>query len=568
MKIFFASFFGVLAALFFLILIGIGFAGMSEEAPKIEPQTTLVLQLSGAIQDRPTSSLALLNELLDQPNTTSLTETLLALKAAADDDRVKALRIEMGLFDMGYASIQELRSAMKHLQDMGKPVVVYSKLYTQKAFYLARAAEKVYLPAPGMIEFSGLSTSPLYFKGALDKLGVKAHLIRGSDNIYKSAGEPFIADEMSDANRHQIEERLQSLYSGILEDLEADGVDTEALNQRITENPLFSAEEALAMGLIEGIQYTWPTGDDATEMMVEDYYHALEAPSAKKSIAVLIAEGDVQDGSGSDGVITDESMREAIEKIRKQKRIGAVVLRINSPGGSALASDMIWDALQNLAKEKPLVISMGDVAASGGYYIAVPGQTLFANPATITGSIGVFGLLFSAEDLLHNTLGVKSQPVGTHPLSTALQLDQAPSSAMLAVLQKNVDRTYTRFKAVVAEGRALAQSQVDSLARGHVYTGRDALRLGLIDQEGGFLQALSFAQDLAYPDEEAARIVFYPEDMDPLTQLLSSLGAKTQMWWNAWSHQGALKAFSQLQERVMDLQAWEGVQMRAQTLNL
>ena len=140
MKIFFASFFGVLAALFFLILIGIGFAGMSEEAPKIEPQTTLVLQLSGAIQDRPTSSLALLNELLDQPNTTSLTETLLALKAAADDDRVKALRIEMGLFDMGYASIQELRSAMKHLQDMGKPVVVYSKLYTQKAFYLARAA--------------------------------------------------------------------------------------------------------------------------------------------------------------------------------------------------------------------------------------------------------------------------------------------------------------------------------------------------------------------------------------------------------------------------------------------
>jgi protease-4 len=567
MKIFFSSFFGVLAAFLFLILVGVGLASIPSEEVGIESNTTLVLQLDGLIQDRPTSSMAFLDELLDQPLTLSLTETLLALDAAAEDERIEAVRIEMGLLDMGYASIQELRSAIHRLEAQGKPVHVYAKVYTQKMLYLARAASHLYIAPGGMVEFSGLSASPLYFKGALDKLGVQAHLIRGSDNIYKSAGEPFIAEEMSEANRRQIQERLQSIYAGILADLHRDHLDTAALDARIQANPLFSAEDALALGLVDEISYGWPADESEDWMNLADYYSALEEPSGKQKIAVIVAEGDVQDGSGSDGVITDGSLVAALDKVRDQKRIGAVVLRINSPGGSALASDMIWTAVAELAAEKPVIVSMGDVAASGGYYIAAPGQEIYASPATITGSIGVFGLLFSAEDLMHNTLGIKSQPVGTHPLASALQLDQAPSPAMLAVLQQNVDRTYGRFKDIVAAGRQLDRLQVDSIARGHVYTGSDALKLGLVDQEGGFLDALKRAHELA-GYSEPARIVFYPDDLDPLEEALAALGAKTQSAWQSRTWGASAQWLQKIQSEWNALQTYQGVQMRAQSLHL
>lgn len=567
MKIFFSSFFGVLAAFLFLILVGVGLASIPSEEVHIESNTTLVLHLDGLIQDRPTNSMALLDELLDQPSTLSLTETLLALDAAAEDDRIEGVRIEMGLMDMGYASIQELRGAIHHLEAQGKPVHVYAKVYTQKMAYLARAASHLYIAPAGLVEFSGLSAAPLYFKGALDKLGVKAHLIRGSDNIYKSAGEPFIAEEMSEANRRQIEERLQSIYGRILADLHGDGIDTAALEAHIASNPLLIAEDALALGLVDEISYGWPAEETEDWMDLSDYYAAMEEPSGKQKIAVIVAEGDVQDGSGSDGVITDGSLVAALDKVRDQKRIGAVVLRINSPGGSALASDMIWTAVAELAAEKPVIVSMGDVAASGGYYIAAPGQEIYASPATITGSIGVFGLLFSAEDLMHNTLGIKSQPVGTHPLASALQLDQAPSPAMLAVLQQNVDRTYGRFKDIVAAGRQLDRLQVDSIARGHVYTGSDALKLGLVDQEGGFLDALKRAHELA-GYSEPARIVFYPDDLDPLEEALAALGAKTQSAWQSWTWGASAQWLQKIQSEWNALQTYQGVQMRAQSLHL
>jgi len=339
------------------------------------------------------------------------------------------------------------------------------------------------------------------------------------------------------------------------------------LDARIQANPLFSAEDALALGLVDEISYGWPADESEDWMNLADYYSALEEPSGKQKIAVIVAEGDVQDGSGSDGVITDGSLVAALDKVRDQKRIGAVVLRINSPGGSALASDMIWTAVAELAAEKPVIVSMGDVAASGGYYIAAPGQEIYASPATITGSIGVFGLLFSAEDLMHNTLGIKSQPVGTHPLASALQLDQAPSPAMLAVLQQNVDRTYGRFKDIVAAGRQLDRLQVDSIARGHVYTGSDALKLGLVDQEGGFLDALKRAHELA-GYSEPARIVFYPDDLDPLEEALAALGAKTQSAWQSWTWGASAQWLQKIQAEWNALQTYQGVQMRAQSLHL
>ncbi len=567
MKIFFSSFFGVLAALLFITVLGLGLASLPGTKHSIEAHSTLILRLDGPVQDRPTHSMMRIEEFLGQPQTLSLTETLLALNAAATDERVDGIRIELGLIDMGYASIQELRQALHYLRDQGKDVQVYAKVYSQKMIYLARAAKTTRIAPGGLVEFSGLSVSPLYFKGALDKLGVKAHLIRGSDNIYKSAGEPFIADEMSEANRLQIQERLKSIYRGLLADLSAEGVDPSALDDRITENPLFSAEEAVEFGLIDHIGYGWPEEDPSTWMEVASYWAAFEPPSGKQKIAVLIAEGDVEDGSGSDGVITDGSLVEAIKSIRGEKRIGAVILRINSPGGSALASDMIWNAMEELAKEKPVIVSMGDVAASGGYYIAAPAQEIYASPATITGSIGVFGLLFSGESLMHETLGIQSQAVSTHPLAAALQLDQAPSASMLRIMQHQVDRTYDRFKEVVAHGRSMSPQQVDTLARGHVYTGIDARALGLVDQTGGFLDALQRAHDLAgYPS--SARVVFYPDDMDPLEEFLSAMTSKTHAAWQAWVMGPSARWMQHASDEWTRLQATQGIQMRAAQLAL
>ncbi|MDG1252114.1 MAG: signal peptide peptidase SppA [Schleiferiaceae bacterium] len=566
MKIFFSSFFGVISGLLFLVLLVIGLASIPSGKIEIAPKSTLVLDLNGVIQDRPTNSLALLSELLDQPEPLSLTQTLLAMDAARKDDRIEALHIHIGLFEMGYASIQELRTAIQALEAAGKPVSVQAKIYSQKAIYLARAASHVQIVPEGMVEISGLSASPLYLKGALDKAGIQAHLIRGSDNIYKSAGEPFIAEIMSEANRLQIQERLQSIWSQIHNDWVADGLDGDALETRLMVSPLFDAEEAKHFGLVDQISYTLNLDEEAESISVADYYRALEEPSARQSIAVLIAEGDVQDGNGSDGVITDGSLRKAIKKISKQKRVGAILLRINSPGGSALASDMIWGALSDVT-DKPIIVSMGDVAASGGYYIAAPAQEIYASPATITGSIGVFGLLFSGEQLMHEHLGIRSQPVGSHPFSTALQLDQAPSEAFMAIMQKNVDHTYDRFKNVVAQGRKMERQRVDSLAQGHVYSGRDALSLGLVDREGGFLAALGRARELAgYTND--ARIVFYPEDMDPIEEFINSLSSNINQSWSAWIGGPAQEWLNALQAEWAHLEQRQGIQMRAIDLNL
>lgn len=560
MKSFFASFFGAIAALLIIVLILIGIASFQDSTPEIDEGTTLVLRLDGEIRDQPESKIEFIDNILDSPQKLSFSEILLALNAAKKDDRIIDVRIEMGLLDIGYAKIQELRKAIHALESEGKTVSVFAKSYSQKMIYLARAASHVYMAPSGYIEFTGLSSSPLYFKDALDKFGVKAHLIRGSDNIYKSAGEPFIASEMSEANKTQIQERLQSILREIIRDLETDGVNIGPLKHRMEVNPIFSSNDALESGLIDEIRYGWPEGNN-TEMTLTDYWTAYELPSGVRKIAVIIAEGDVQDGKGSNGVVADETIIEIIEDVKADKRIGAVVLRINSPGGSAIASDMIWKSLSELSAIKPVVVSMGDIAASGGYYIAAPCNEIYASPTTITGSIGVFGLLFSAEELMHESLGIRSQAVGTNPFSTALQLDQEPSPDFLNLLQSNVDETYSRFKTVVAKGRGLNIEVVDSIARGHVYSGVDAKQLGLIDEFGGLLDAIQRAHDLAgYTDE--ARIVFYPNAKHPIERALGVLNSKSLLASQPLIEQNPAALAQSIADHWKDLQPFQGIQMR------
>ena len=486
MKVFFSSFLGVIAGLFFIFFITImaGVAIASSSSSKetgILEKSTLKISLDGVIEDRPDKANQLLAELIDQPTTLSLTEMLLSIEAASKDPKIEAIWLKMGLFEAGYASLQELRNALEKFQNEGKTIISSGKIYSQKAFYLASISDEKIIVPQGLMEISGLSSAPIYWKDAFDKLGVKAHLIRGNDNIYKSAGEPFIASKMSKANKEQTIARLNSLWSSIEKDIfESIPELSESKDwQNILNNqPLVQASDAINYGLMDHAIYpdsmkgflkhvlSHKVKDDQI-VGLSKYNKSLEKASGMSKIAVLIAEGNIVDGNGSGkGSVTDGGMGKAIKSIRKDKRIEAVILRINSPGGSALASDMIWNDISLLAQEKPVYVSMGNVAASGGYYIAAPCEKIYASPMTITGSIGVFGLLFSAEDLMHDKLGIKTQPVGTHPLSNLINIDNDLSESALSVLQNNVNKTYDRFKEVVSEGRKIDIKKVDSLAKG------------------------------------------------------------------------------------------------------
>ena len=542
MKVFFSSFLGVIAGLFFIlfisILIGVAASSSSTDI-EVSDNTTLQITLEGLIEDRPNSANQVLLELLDQPQSLSLTDMLVTLEAARIDPKIDAIWLKIGLFEAGYASLQELRNALKAFTDEGKKIISSGKIYTQKAYYLASVADEMIIAPQGVMEISGLSSAPIYWKDAFDKLGVKAHLIRGNDNIYKSAGEPFISSEMSSANREQTTARLNSLWSTIESDIFSsmpELSESSKWNDILNSQPLLQAEKAVQYGLIGHALYPDSVKGFLEKLLsheikkkqiigISEYKKSIKETSGAHKIAVLIAEGEIVDGKGgNDGSITDGGMAEAISAIRKDKRIEAVVLRINSPGGSALASDMIWQNISLLASEKPVYVSMGNVAASGGYYIAAPCKKIYASPMTITGSIGVFGLMFSAEELMHNKLGIKTQQVGTHPLSNLIAIDKGPSKEVLAVLQNNVNHTYDRFKTVVSEGRQIDLLKVDSLAKGHVYSGNDALEIGLIDEFGGLLDVI---EDVQATLDKPARLVFFPTQKDPLQEALKALKVKS-----------------------------------------
>ena len=380
-----------------------------------------------------------------------------------------------------------------------------------------------------MLVLNGLSASPTYFKGALDKLGVKAHLVRGSDNAFKSAGEPFIADSMSAANRLQYTELLGGIWSEVEAGIRASrrSINDSDWTHILNHEPLLTAERAQELALVDHLQYPdeWSVadwgGDEDGIISASDFYAMLEPSEADGLIAVLIAEGDVVDGSDAEA-IADFDFTEQVDALLERDDVQGVVLRINSPGGSALASDEIHRGVVRLADVYPVVVSMGGAAASGGYYMAAPADEIWAQPTTITGSIGVFGLLFSGEELLNGKMGIKSQPVATHPFANFPSLDRTPTASELAVVQTSVDRTYNRFKEVVAEGRGLDPAVVDSIARGRVYSGSKAQALGLVDELGGLADAITSCAEFA--ELSSYRVEHFTLDEEPWRRALRDFG--------------------------------------------
>ncbi len=567
MKQFFGALLGSIVGLFLLLALLVGLAvgaasSSDQEAITLSDNTVVHIELSGTLNEQPDEVDQFLATVLDEAPALSLYELLEVIHRASESKgKVTVLWLELGAVDASWAALTELRAALADAQKSGLKVVATSKGYDPKSYYLASVAKKIYLAPAGSVILNGLSASPLYFKGALDKLGVKAHLVRGSDNAFKSAGEPFIADRMSEANKMQYTQLLGELWSEIETSVRASrsAVSDSMWTQVLNKEPLVTAERALALGLVDVLEYPdqfnledWGGSEDGL-ISASDYASLATEETGSGVIAVVFAEGDIVDGSDANAV-ADYDFTETMEDLLERSDVKGVVLRINSPGGSALASDEIHRGVVRLTEAYPVVVSMGGAAASGGYYMAAPANEIWAQPTTITGSIGVFGLLFSGEELLNDKMGIKSQPVATHPFANFPSLDRSPSDQELALVQLSVDRTYSRFKEVVVKGRKLEASVVDSIARGRVYTGFRAKELGLVDALGGMQDAMASCAKLAKLKDY--RVELFPKNDEPWKQVLRDFGVSLR------SASLGMQLEAQFEQVRAKIQTYGGIQAR------
>lgn len=461
-----------------------------------------------------------------------LYDAINAIKHAKTDDRIKGIYIKLTPSGNGWATMQQLRAAIVDFKTSKKFVYAYGENISQGAYYIASAADSVYLNPVGDIELKGMATTIPFFKGTLDKLEIQPEIFYAGK--FKSATEPFRAYEMSPENRQQVSEFQADFWSEFLRAAaEHTKADTAMVNQWAVSGAIQFPQDAQRLKLVDGLLY-WDqveklirakTGtkeetddkekDEIKYVDIDNYAEHVRGKRKIKDerIAVLFAEGNIVDGGETDMYqVASKNMREQIRKIAKNDKIKAVVLRVNSPGGSALASEVILRELELLKQKKPLVVSMGDLAASGGYYISCKADSIFAMSNTITGSIGVFGMMFNAENMLKNKLGitfdeVKNAPYADFPTATRpLTADEG------ARMQRSIDNIYTIFKSRVAQGRRMTVDNVDSIAQGRVWTGSDALRIGLVDAIGDLDRAIASAAKLAKIDDY--QVSTYPEPVD------------------------------------------------------
>lgn len=543
-KFLFASLFGFLIGsfvlIFLLIAIVAGITGGDKEggAVTMKENAILRLNLNYVIPERT------LNNPLDfmsfpglaKGKPMGLTEILKNIKKAAENDQVKGIYLNADVSPNSYATLAEIRNALIDFKKSGKFIIAYAEIMDEHSYYVAAVADKVYLNPTGEILLNGFSQQVFYLKGMFDKIGVEPQLIRHGK--YKSAGEPFIASSMSAENRSQIESYLGSLYTHFIAEIaKSRKIDVIKMRSIVDELQVQSSADAIKLKVIDGIKY-----EDEVEKELKSKLSLAESDKlnyitmakfnlvsgntsvSDNKIAVIYCVGDISSGEGDDQGIGSDRMAATIKKVREDESYKAIVLRINSPGGSALASDVIWREVSLCKGKKPVIVSMGDVAASGGYYIAAPADYILAQPNTITGSIGVFGMLVNAKELLNNKLGIKIETVKFGEFADLGSPDRPLNEAERLVVQRGVDRVYDNFIDRVAKGRKLTKEQVEEIAQGRVWSGVEAMKIGLVDGLGGLDKAIEMAAEKANLSEY--RSVNLPELKDPFQELLGSLGSQ------------------------------------------
>jgi len=524
---------------FFFMLIMIGVMVSSGSKPvTVASNSVLVLKSGTQIPDRgnpnPTFTFDIMN--MSLAPSVGLNDILANLEKAADDPKIKGVVIETGLLPSGWATASEIHNALLRFRESGKFVISYTDyLLPQEGYFISSAAGSIFLNPQASIELQGMSAEVMFYKKALEKIGVDVQVIR--HGRFKGAVEPFMLDRLSDENRMQIASFTGSVWNSVVSSISAArGIDAAEINRIADQMLAMDPAEALKLNLVDGLIYRdslldtlralcglEPDADVKTVSMSKysKVPSTIKHPVHKEKIAVIYASGSIVMGKGTDSNIGGNSYAEAIRGARLDTTIKAIVLRVNSPGGNAIASELIWREADLARQVKPVVVSMGNYAASGGYYIAAPATKIVCNPTTITGSIGVFGLIPNAGKLMNEKLGITTEVVRTNQHSDAPSLSRPLTSYEAQVIQASVERTYDTFVGHVAAGRNMTAEAVDKIGEGRVWSGTEALQTGLADMAGGLKEAVAEAASLAGIEEYST--IELPELIDPYTKLIQDL---------------------------------------------
>lgn len=541
-KIFFASLlaFMVFSGICLIILLVIIGRALAPEKVVINPNAVLVVETSQPYGEQRISNP--LNTLLKgkASDIPGLYDVVRLISYAAADDNIKGIYLKTDGNPNGFATSEELRNAILQFKKSGKFVYAYGEGISQQAYYLATTADKIFLHPQGGLDFAGFSTQVMYLKGTLEKLEIQPQIFY--DGKFKSATEPLRETRMSDANRIQTNAYLGQLYGHYLTNVgKTRRLDTATLHRYANDGLIQTAQDALTYKLVDGLKYDDQVMDEFRkklglkrddevnfvsltkyESASDDYKYT----TGDNKVAVLYAQGNiVSKGENEDVMISSDEYLTQIRKLREDKTVKAIVFRVNSPGGSALASETIWRELELARKVKPVVVSMGDYAASGGYYISCMADSIFAQPNTLTGSIGVFAVLPNLQNFFKNKLGITFDGVKTGQYADLGNTTRPLTETEKRFVQNAIDSIYSTFKSRVVAGRKLSQAVVDSIAQGRVWSGVQAKELGLVDRLGGLNDAIASAAKLA--KISSYRLREYPEVKDPLERLMSSLGGKT-----------------------------------------
>ena len=545
-KVVLAAFIGTLIALVINFFIKVGvvssmISSMSksdtESSTTVKPNSVLYMKLDYDISDRTSDNpFGGINfNTMESQDMTGLNDILRNIEHAKTDPNIKGIYMELSSIPTSTATLQEIRNKLVEFKESGKFIVTYGESYSQSAYYMASIADKIFLNPEGMLDLHGMASQVMFYKHLLDKLDIEMQIVRGPNNRFKSAVEPYFLDKMSEANREQMDKLLGSVWGQILRGIsENRNISVEQLNQ-IADNleTMFNADKALEFGLVDNLYYKDQvldelkglTGSNKSINAVANANYAKsykDKSTSKNEVAIIYASGQIFDGKGNDENIYSEDLSKVIRKARLDDNVKAVVLRVNSPGGSAVASAIIGRELDLTKEVKPVIVSMGNYAASGGYWISAKGDYIFADPTTLTGSIGVFGTFPNAKGFLNDKIGLTFDVAKTNENADFGSVTQPLTEFQYKKLQDMVVKTYDDFTKRVAEGRGLRQTYVDSIGQGRVWAGVEAIDLGLVDQLGDMEDAIAYAVEKANLGGDY-KVTEWPKQKDFMTRLMESI---------------------------------------------
>ena len=556
---------------FIMFVLFISLIGGGEDGIVIKDNSVLELQIQQPVNDYVGDNGDPFSSLFGQAQ--DLDQIIHAIQVAKTDSDIRGISINNNFIVAGLAQTQAIRKALKDFKESGKFIYTYSDFYLQKDYYLASVADSIFLNPVGGMDFKGLSTEVLFYKDLQEKTGVRMEVIRHGK--YKSAVEPFLANEMSEANRIQIRELINSLWDTMVADIsEGRNLTEDDLNSIADTLGGRSPKYAKASGLIDDVlfydQYeakirtaiSLDSEDEINYVSLKDYTKRSDKKKINKGddkIAVIFAQGEILYGEGGSDIIGQGIITKALKKALDDDNVKAIVLRVDSPGGSALTSDIIWREVELAKERKPVVVSMGNVAASGGYYIASGADKIFAEPTTITGSIGVFGTIPNINELAAD-IGINAEQVGTNKNSVDYSLFEPMTDDFRNVVQESIEDTYETFLDRVAQGRKITVAQVDSLAQGRVWSGVDAKKLGLVDQLGNLDDAIAAAAELA--DIQAYGIRKYPKYKTGFEKLMEDMGGAKSKIGQRFIKEGIGEKTFDLLNQMKSAMQQKGVQAR------